>query len=302
MWGAADKIRNYLHEPATESYFRENNVRITEFRQYYKGCSELGSLVESCVKLCKRLIAGSIGKSVLNFRDFEFVIMQTKHMVNKRPIVFQHSLRDCKSNEIPETITPELLLFGHKFLSVNMIPHLHRDSEDPDPAWERDPVEIVKDVHAKLKTVRSKLEEIYCNEFLVKLMEQAVDKRDRYKKVSHHPIAVGDLILLKESNTKPINYPLGRVASVQVNSLGEVTGATVKKGKTGEIVKRHSSAIVPLLRMSECVPTDDGADSPCNEEEDDLVTNIPVSPSQVEKPRLRREAALHSEEKTRSML
>ena len=45
---------------------------------------------------------------------------------------------------------------------------------------------------------------------------------------------------------------MGRVTSIQVNHLGEVTGAVVKKGATGEHVKRHSSVIIPLLRMCEC--------------------------------------------------
>ena len=34
------------------------------------------------------------------------------------------------------------------------------------------------------------------------------------------------------------------------NDNGEVTGAIVMKGKTRELVKRHSSTIIPVLRDS----------------------------------------------------
>ena len=34
------------------------------------------------------------------------------------------------------------------------------------------------------------------------------------------------------------------------NDLGEITGAIVKKGRTNEIVKRHSSILIPLLESN----------------------------------------------------
>ena len=46
---------------------------------------------------------------------------------------------------------------------------------------------------------------------------------------------------------KQINYPMGRILSVKINDLGEVTGAEVFKGNTREVVKRHSSVLIPLL-------------------------------------------------------
>ena len=44
---------------------------------------------------------------------------------------------------------------------------------------------------------------------------------------------------------------MGRVTSIEENSLGEVTAARVKKGDTGENVYRHITTIIPLLSAQE---------------------------------------------------
>ena len=66
-----------------------------------------------------------------------------------------------------------------------------------------------------------------------------------------HDIKEGDVVLLKEVNTKPNHYPLGIVKKVVENDEGEITGAEVLKGKTKEYVKRHSSTLIPLLSVNE---------------------------------------------------
>ena len=67
-----DVVGNLLSDPEALSYFRENGESCISFQQYYKGCNKLGSLVESCVKLTKRLLSGAIKNNVLDLREFEF--------------------------------------------------------------------------------------------------------------------------------------------------------------------------------------------------------------------------------------
>ena len=64
----ADIISNFLNDPVSLTYFKENNAEPISFQQYYKGCSKLGSLVESCVKLTKRLLSGSVKNNLLSLR------------------------------------------------------------------------------------------------------------------------------------------------------------------------------------------------------------------------------------------
>lgn len=288
----AKRISNFLDDSNVRSYFKENNAEVTTFEQYYKGCSKLGSLVESCVKMTKRLLAGSIKLNVLNVRDFEFFVAQTVHLVNRRPVAFRDSLRDCDGGELPEIITPELLIHGHNLLSANVIPSLQSVSEtNGDPDFQLDPDDRIKRSFTKLCKVRANLIELYNSEFLVNLIGQATNNKSRYKPVSHAALRVGDVVLLKEQFTKPTNYPMGIIKELNINDLGEVTGATVLKGSTREIVKRHSSVIIPLLTNNEM----SNSNTSFADTSEDTETTEPV-------PRRTRLAAVESARKTREML
>ena len=170
--------------------------------------------------------------------------------------------------DLPEVITPELLLHGYNLLHVNLVPHLEMVPDDPD--WNSgDPVDLnpsnVKDIYHKLRKVRANLKKVYHEEYLTKLIDQATDRKGRYVTVKHRGLRMGDIVLLKEENCKPAKYPMAIVLEVQLNSLSESTGAIVKKGN-GEIVKRHSSSLIPLLTFGnsssdEQVSTDRDTDS-----------------------------------------
>ena len=126
-------IASFLNDYESSLYFQENNINPIKFEQYFKGCSKLGSLVESCVKLTKRLLHGAIKNNIINIRDFEFIVCKTRHLVNRRPIAFKESLRDTSGEAIPDTVTPEMLIHGRELTSINVIPHLQSNpDQDPD--------------------------------------------------------------------------------------------------------------------------------------------------------------------------
>ena len=115
-------------------------------------------------------------------------------------------------------------------------------------------------------------------------MEQAIDRDKRYVPVQHKHLKVGDIVLCKEENSKRSNYPLGIIVKIFENSLGEITQAMVKKGRTGQINKLHVSQLIHLLENNLNSPDI----SPKN--------NVPI----ITRPK--RKAAKVSEEKSRSML
>ena len=237
----------------TKSYFIENSVKPLSFQQYYKGHNELGSLIESCVKMVKRLIECSIRNMVLDYLDFEFAIQNIVHLVNRRPVAFKEFLRNNYGHEsVPSPITPEILVKGHELNSVNLIPHLH-PLPRADDSWVPDinPVSHIQDSYRKLRKARENLIEIYNKEFLLQLMHQATDKKGRYLPAQHKALKIGDIVLIKEPLLKPTNFPMGIVKEIKVNSFGEVTGATVLKGKSKELTKRHVSSLIPLLYKKE---------------------------------------------------
>ena len=243
-------IRDYVKDHHTQSYFQQNGIKELKFEQFAKGQSQLGSMVEVCVKFTKRLIYGAIKKNVIDYFEFEFIIAQTVHLVNRRPIAFKEALRDSIGDDIPEAITPEMLVHGFALASVNVIPELHMDSEE---SWNPEDCSVsgIKKDYKQLTKIREALVKIYQDEFLANLIYQATDLKDRYKPVKHKAIKPGDIVLLKEPYTKPNDYPMGLVKKVEINDLGEVTASTILKGKTKELVRRHVSTIIPLLTIDE---------------------------------------------------
>lgn len=280
----ASIISDFFNDAETKDYFEQNGVKTVEFQQYYKGHNELGSLVESCVKITKRLLSSAVGKNVLEFRDFEFSVAQCVHLSNRRPIAFKEALRENSCDDVPDPITPELLIRGYNLMSVNVIPDLQSIPDDPDWVPYCMNAGNINKKYVKLASIRDKMKEIYNSEYLALLMDHATNKKERYRVVNHKGLEVGDIVLLKEQFSKPSNYPMGIVREVQINSLGEVTGATIFKSNSRELVKRHSSTIIPLLSQSEPVQTKIFSDS-----QDDVVPRRPP----------RRKAAIVSDAKTK---
>ena len=284
-------IVDFLNDPDVKMYFEENGMKPISFEHFFKGNSALGSMVESCVKLTKRLIFGAIRNAVLNLRDFEFLICKTIHLINKRPIAFKEVLRESTMDErFPEPITPELLLRGYELVSVNIIPELQRVPDMEDSDYSVHPSDRVRNNYLALRNVHSRLKDLYHGEFLATLTQQAVNVKNRYRPVKHTEVQKNDIILIKEPYMKPNQFPMGIVRETVKNELGEVTNVIVLKGKTREITKRHVSNLIFLLRP---LVTSDNVESS---------TDIDNENSTCVPAKMQRRAAIASRNTTNLML
>ena len=248
---ASKIIVNFLNDVETKMYFSENNIDMPNFEQFFKGNSSLGSIVEICVKLSKRLIFGSIKNNIIEFEEFEYVISLTKCLINKRPISFKNKLRDDSTCLDP--ITPEILIKGFSSVVVNVVPNLHPRDENPE--FQLGFHDDFRGDYSKLSRIRENLMDIYQKEFIQKLIDQAVDRKDRYVPVKHDKLSVGDIVLIIDKFRKPCDFDLAIVHELQINKFNEITGAIVFKGKTREKVKRHVTTLIKLL--SPKLPVDD---------------------------------------------
>ena len=250
-------IETFLNDSKTIKQLSDKGMRPIHFDQYPPGDSALGSLVEVCVKLVKKLVNTSLGKKVLTYREFELLIAHAKQLVNKRPIAFKESLRNCDVNlSMPEIITPEKLIFGNEINMGNVIPNL-QPIPDLDPDWAADVVSNIRDEYKQLRETKHRLYKTYKDEFLNTLVKQAVNKKDRYKQITHVPLQVNDIVLIKDPMCKVYNCPLARVIKINTNNIGEVTSVLLKKGCNNEVVRRQVTSLVPMLRA---MP--DGVDQP----------------------------------------
>lgn len=280
---ASQVVAEFLGDAESSTFFEENGVQTIKFENYFKGCSKLGGLVEVCVKLSKRLLYGAIGNNLLSLREFEFLVEQTIHLINRRPVAFRDALRD--SLEAPDPITPERLIHGFDLVSINMIPSFQSQNLDEDFVPN---TKNIADSFAKYRKVKDNLFKIYHEEFLANLVKQAVDDNDRYKPVKHKTLNVGDVVLVKETFTKPQQFPMAVVNQVFTNDNGEVTNAILRKGKTNELIKRHVTSLIPLLSVAP--------------EESDDVEDAVGTPNLIPQSRPLRRAAAKSREATRRMM
>ena len=215
--------------------------------------------------MVKNLIFGAIRNNVLPYFDFELVVSNTISLANKRPLLYVESLRDDSLEDVPDPISPELLLRGYIVPSINVIPGLSEyDGDDPDYSSID---HNITDSHKKLSKVRQNLIEAYNAEFLTTLMNQSTKDKGKYVPVKHDKLVIGDIVLLKEKHVKSSQYPLGRVLSVQENEMGETTGATILKGGTREKVNRHVNSLIHLMRPCVNPPSYNSEEDLASEEE-----------------------------------
>lgn len=284
-------ITGFLKDHESQGYFKENGIEPIKFEHYFKGHSELGGMVEICVKLTKKLLYGAIGKNVLTLRDFEFIVCKTVHLVNRRPIALKEVLRENSVRDIPEAITPEVLIRGYDLPSMNVIPELQSINEEWSPS--NNSQDMIRIRYEKLKKVQKKLSDLYNDEYVSNLIHQAVNLKDRYKPVAHHDIQEGDIVLIKDKFCKQSSYPMAVVKQVIRNINDEVTGAIVMKGSTKELLKRHSSCLIPLLTKREM--DEDSKVGSLLPQMEDTSTDITIS-------RPQRKAAIESSRLTKAIL
>ena len=267
-------VEDFLKDMETQRFLQTNGIKGPKFEQFYKGNSALGSMVERLIKILKRLIRSTIGKRILDYFEFEFVISQIKSIANRRPVAFQESLRDNDSNDLPCVITPEMLLRGTEFVDLNVIPQIQPEAS----VHNFEDVSYLKLNFQKLQNCRESLINEYNETFVVNLLDQGIDRKGRYKRLPHYPLRIGDVVSIREENSKLINYPMGIVTEIHRNSLEEVTHVKVFKGSTRETVKRHVSQLIYLY--STLPPIEDS--DPLGRDPSDSSDRVSSDPSDIE--------------------
>ena len=238
-----EEVINYLKDDDTMEYFNFNNIKQVQFSPYPANSPHLGGFVESMVKQVKRILVSSVGRNVLTYTDFEFVVAEAKMLINKRPVAFKNNLSSQSIAVDPlDVLTPELIVKGYVVPSVNVVPPLGDAPDQYEPGCTNN--ELYKR-YDQLRSVKNKLEHLYQNEFRAHLMHQALDRKDKYVKRSHVKLKPGDLVSIKTDNYKPFDYPLAIVESVETNDLSEVTAATVRKSNN-QRVRRHVTNLIFL--------------------------------------------------------
>lgn len=242
---AAKKINKYIfNNQIIQDFMKEQSIEYIEFQSYPKGNHSLGGLIETCNRMIRKILYGSVRNLILNVSDLNFVVSKVISILNKRPLTFKETLRTNSELDVPETITPEMLLYGRPLNYLSIIPEFY-------PAdicnLDCDNIDYVKELE-KLKKLSARISELYTDQFMQNLVLQSTNKKDLYRSCAYNDLKIGDLVLIKEDLLKPHQYPLARVINLTRNTLNEVTEVMLIKGNK-EIVRRHVFAIIPMISL-----------------------------------------------------
>ena len=263
---------DFLDQKEIDEFLKENNIAKLSYKPYPSRASHLGGSVETLIGQVKRVLYASIGKRLLNLRQFQFVVSEAQSLVNKRPIAYKEALSSGRVEDLNQlVITPETLIRGYEAPTFNILPHLSSD-ELKDKTWNSDKPastdELVEYFHS-FSRARNELYELYEKEFLRNLEKQATNKQTRYKRKVQPLVESGDLVAIRTKLLKPFFFPRAIVVKSEYNNVGELNALSLRKSN-GEVIRRHPSDVI-LLQSS---------NSPCDsndsdEEFKDLGSNTP---------------------------
>lgn len=236
---------SYLSDDDSRQFLASRNIQMLKFHPYPAGASKLGGFIESLVKQVKKIMYTSVGRNILDYLDFEFLVREARMLINKRPIAFSNSLNKLDPELSISVLTPEIIMNGREIPCFSILPQLHSESVDTDFILE-DRQKVIIDRYKKLCKVRRKLEDLYQSEFVSNLMHLATDRKARYKQYSHTELKLGDLVSVRSDGLKPYNFHLGIITAIEKNDIGEVVAASLRKSN-GEVIRRHSSDLILLL-------------------------------------------------------
>ncbi|GFV50707.1 integrase catalytic domain-containing protein [Trichonephila clavipes] len=218
--------RNILNEWNEICTHKSNRIQIfsaeegIEWNFIPPASPHFGGLWEANIKSMKRILLRVAKSAIMNFEELTTLMAQIEAVLNSRPL----SPLSSDPNDL-NPLTP-----GH-FLTNCAI------SSFPEPYTASDSLSY----HSRWKLVQS-LRDKFWNRWST---EYLTHLQTRAKWSEQNPnLMENQLVLLKDPNTKPLDWPMGRILEVFPGSDGLVRVVNVKTS-TG-ILKRAITKVVPL--------------------------------------------------------
>jgi len=164
----------------------------------------MGGLWESAVKACKNHLTKVIGSTCLSFEELTTVTTQVEAILNSRPLT---PLSTDPSDL--NALTPGHFLIGRPLVSVSEM-----DLTD---------VNVNRlNRYQLLEQIRQNLWKRWSVEYLTQLQQ-----RNKWKEV-RDTIRKGTMVVLRDQNTPPMNWRLGRIIDVHHGKDGLIRVVDVK--------------------------------------------------------------------------
>ena len=191
-----------------------------------------GGFWERLVRSIKKPLKKIVGRSTLSFDELRTILVEIEGVVNSRPLTYVYD--DEESLSYP--LTPSDLIYGRRITST------------PNAAY----YEVISTNQSLTKKSRHhrhvirQLTNQWRREYLIELRERSQVKS---KGSNNRPIAIGDLVLLKNDSTSRAFWKLGKVEELIPGRDGNVRAAVVKVGSdSGHVshLRRVVRQLVPI--------------------------------------------------------
>lgn len=169
------------------------------------GAPHHGGIYEAAVKSTKHHLVRIIGDTTLTFEEYATVLCQTEACVNSRPLC---ALSDDPTNL--NALTPAHFLIGEALVRIP-------DEED----FRRTPTHRLNRWN-HLQQITQHFWERWRKEYLTTLIN-----RSKWTTTQRN-IQTGDMVIIKEDNTPPLKWKLGRVTEVITGTDGLVRTAIIR--------------------------------------------------------------------------
>jgi len=155
----------------------------------------MGGLWETAVKSAKTHMKRVIGTTILSFEELYTILVQIEACLNSRPLTpISNDPTDLQA------LTPGHFLIGE---ALNAIP-------------EHDLSEVTLNRLTRYQLIMQ-IKQSFWSKWSQEYISQ-LQQRSKWKHAKNMNVAIGTMVLLKNENTPPMNWPLGRITDVHPGS------------------------------------------------------------------------------------
>jgi hypothetical protein len=191
----------------------------------------MGGFYERLVVSVKGALKKTQGRASLQYEEFVTVMTEIEAVINSRPISF------VASDTREETITPSHFLI------------LQRHTEEPTNPTNGDQLLPLPQQLRRAQVRVNNFWNCWVRDYLFALRERAGKQR----RCGNRTIAVGDVVLIEESNLPRLKWKLGMVESLHRGRDGQSRSGLVRLAKSAdarrrgtEFIRRPVQLLIPL--------------------------------------------------------
>ncbi|XP_071576252.1 uncharacterized protein [Temnothorax nylanderi] len=208
--GTRDHIEHFLREQKTEWSFIPPNA------------PHHGELWEAAVKSVKFHLARIVSSSHLTFEEMQTVLCEIEAILNSRPIT--------PLSSDPNDMT--YLSPGHFLVGAPLNSFPTSDLND---------INVNKLLRWQvIEQMRQHFWRRWSHEYL-----NTLQQRNKWKTSKGQQLKTGQLVIIKQQTTAPLQWPIGRVQEIHTGSDGVARSATVKTSKGSYVRPLAKLAILP---------------------------------------------------------